>query len=517
MPNSNKLYGINLVLILILLGGKFDPVPIEQQSENFLQSAEPIHFAVIGDFGYAGQPELDVANRVKSWAPDFIVTTGDNNYETGSASTIDQNIGQYYHDHIYPYTGSYGSGAVANLFFPAMGNHDWDTTNAQPYLNYFALPVHFFVIDSDSREPDGINSTSVQATWLQSQLAASTSEWNIVVLHHAPYSSGQHGSNTTLQWPFAAWGADAVIAGHDHTYERISQNGIMYFVNGMAGRSLDTFGTTVPGSQVRYSGDYGAMLVNASETEITFQFITRTGVLIDSYTLDNAPIPTPTPTTQATVTFQEGVSGYNGTVDTFIRQPQATSEFSTNTGLEWDGEVTAGLGDDEVSMIRFENIFGSANGQIPSGANIISANLKYRVSNVTSAQGDSANMYESLVSWPENITWNTFGGDAGIQADEYANLVAAVPATTANTEYTINVTSSLQRWANNPNANLGWIFSPIANDGVILFSSESSPVASRPLLEVTYTTGGSVNQAPNQPALVLPANGALNVSTSPMI
>ncbi len=281
-------------LIVILFAGVLGMSPPPSASES-------IHFAVIGDYGESGSDELDVANLVKGWNPDFIITTGDNNYPDGSAATIDQNIGQYYHEFIFPYTGSYGAGAATNRFFPSLGNHDWNTPNAQPYLDYFTLPgneryydfirgpVHFFVVDSDSDEPSGNTSTSTQAAWLQNALAASTSPWNLVYLHHAPYSSGAHGSNTTLQWPYAAWGADAVLAGHDHTYERIFLNGIVYFVNGLGGRSIYSFGTPVTGSQFRYNADYGAMLVDASEAQITFQFINRTGAVIDSYVLDSGP------------------------------------------------------------------------------------------------------------------------------------------------------------------------------------------------------------------------------------
>jgi hypothetical protein len=100
-----------------------------------------IRFAVIGDYGDAGQPEIDVANRVKSWNPDFIITTGDNNYPDGAANTIDANIGQYYREFISPYTGSYGAGAPTNRFFPLPGNHDWNTPDLQPYLDYFTLPA----------------------------------------------------------------------------------------------------------------------------------------------------------------------------------------------------------------------------------------------------------------------------------------------------------------------------------------------------------------------------------------
>lgn len=261
-----------------------------------------LRFAVIGDFGKAGQAELDVANLVKSWNPDLIITTGDNNYEVGSASTIDTNIGYYYHNFIYPYTGIYGDGATENKFFPSLGNHDWgnaypNPNGADPYLAYFTLPnneryydfvkgpVHFFAIDSDPNEPDGRNSSSVQAQWLQAQLAASTSRWKIVYFHHPPYSSGQHGSQTTLRWQFKEWGASAVIAGHDHTYERLLVNDLPYFVNGLGGKSIYTFGTILPESQFRYNSDYGAMLVDANEDSIVFKFYNRSNVLIDSYAL----------------------------------------------------------------------------------------------------------------------------------------------------------------------------------------------------------------------------------------
>jgi tartrate-resistant acid phosphatase type 5 len=75
---------------------------------NF-QIFSQVRFAAIGDYGLAGNNELAVANLVKSWNPDFIVTLGDNNYPLGADSTIDQNIGQYYHDYIYPYKGNYGT------------------------------------------------------------------------------------------------------------------------------------------------------------------------------------------------------------------------------------------------------------------------------------------------------------------------------------------------------------------------------------------------------------------------
>jgi len=256
-------------------------------------------FASIGDFGDAGSDELAVANLVNSWNPDFIITLGDNNYPDGAASTIDENIGQYYHQYIYPYVGSYGSGSPdVNRFFPSLGNHDWHTNPPQPHYDYFDLPnneryydfvwgdVHFFAIDSDSDEPDGVSENSVQGQWLQNALSTSTSTWKIVYFHHPPYSSSSnHGSQEYMQWPFKEWGADVVMAGHDHTYERLIVDGFPYFVNGLGGRSKYGFGSPIPGSQVRYNDDYGAMLVESYQDSIVFKFYSRANELIDYYTL----------------------------------------------------------------------------------------------------------------------------------------------------------------------------------------------------------------------------------------
>lgn len=274
--------------------------PTVAASPTASATPEPVRFAVIGDYGLAGPPEGDVSALVHEWQPDFIVTTGDNNYPNGAAETIDQNIGQYYADFIYPYTGDYevSSPVEENRFFPSLGNHDYVTDDAQPYLDYFTLPgneryyevrrgpVHVFALNSNWAEPDGIRADSEQGTWLRESLAASTAPWKLVTMHVAPYSSAHHGSSPIFQWPFAEWGASAVLAGHDHTYERLSIDGLPYFVNGLGGfPGIYGFEGAVAGSQVRFNEDYGAMRVEATEREITFEFITRTGFVVDTYTL----------------------------------------------------------------------------------------------------------------------------------------------------------------------------------------------------------------------------------------
>ncbi len=265
--------------------------------------AAPVTFAAIGDFGSDYVSTRQVAQLVKSWQPQFIITLGDNNYPAGSARTIDRNVGQFYHEYISPYFGRYGLGAVSNRFFPCLGNHDWMATNALPYLDYFTLPgneryytltrgpLQLFCVDSDKQEPDGATADSPQGHWLQQELAGSKAIWKIVYLHHAPYSSGiLHGSHTGesahLRWPFREWGADAVLAGHDHIYERVHTNGLVYFVNGLGGDSKDQLHfPPVPGSAKRYSGDFGALRIDVAENYLLFRFFNWRGAQIDSYRL----------------------------------------------------------------------------------------------------------------------------------------------------------------------------------------------------------------------------------------
>jgi tartrate-resistant acid phosphatase type 5 len=75
------------------------------------------------------------------------------------------------------------------------------------------------------------------------------------------------------------------LAGHDHIYERILRDGIVYFVNGLGGSVMYSVGRPVDGSQALYDEDFGAIRIDADEWQITFQFITRAGQLVDSYSI----------------------------------------------------------------------------------------------------------------------------------------------------------------------------------------------------------------------------------------
>ena len=287
-----------LRLAVLLLAGFLVPAGSAAPADDSARA----RFAVIGDYGEANVSAAAVAALAGSWDPEFIITAGDNSY----SGDLDSDIGQNYHEYIFPYRGTRGPGARANRFFPALGNHDWDNRVigcdgdrcTGTYLDYFALPgneryydlirgpVQLFALDSDDREPDGIASSSAQASWLRARLRASHARWKIVYFHHPPFASGAH--DPRLRWPFADWGATAVITGHLHVYERILKSGFPYFVNGLGGRSRQPFGEIEADSQVRYNADFGAMLVEADETRISFRFFSIAGSrsLIDTFVID---------------------------------------------------------------------------------------------------------------------------------------------------------------------------------------------------------------------------------------
>lgn len=292
----------------------YSSTPDENQHQNhstkpiFFQS---IKFAALGDYGDDNSAEQAVADLIDNSVVDFIITTGDNSY----GNDFDTNIGKYFSDYIGDYQGVHGSGSAENRFFPSPGNHD----NMSIYLSYFNLPgtnipssntsgneryydfirgpVHFFALNSNSAEPDGISATSTQAQWLQAQLAASASTWKIIYMHHPPYSAGK--DEQIMRWPYEDWGASAVLCGHHHSYQRIHRddnndgNIIRYFVTGLGGRSINGFSSPPAGTMFQYNANYGTMIITADVSSILFEFysIDNGGSQIDFVLFNDTNLP----------------------------------------------------------------------------------------------------------------------------------------------------------------------------------------------------------------------------------
>lgn len=283
----------SMVVCVLPSCGKMDliaPAGLEIQVEE-----DTLVFAAIGDFGKAGEGEEQVANLVKSWNPDFIITTGDNNYQFGELKTIKTNISDYYGDYIYNFDApsKYRCNGTAftdktNRFFPSPGNHDANNKDGLiPYLNFFTLPqyesyysfvwgpITFYALNSTAED------IVEQQSWLTEQLHQSDTPFQIVYFHHSPYSPGPHGNNEKMQWNYYEASIDVVMSGHDHLYSRISkkgEEGLYYIVNGLGGRSIykcdsnplpqDVF------DMLCYDIDYGAIKGTCTNNKLVLEFYT---------------------------------------------------------------------------------------------------------------------------------------------------------------------------------------------------------------------------------------------------
>lgn len=251
---------------------------------------------VIGNYGQDGTPLEDVAAMLVGKSPGIIVTTGNN--------TFDSNLTANILDHFTSYIDQ--ADITKNKFFPAWGVKDWDLNSLADCLAFFKLPnnerfysvvhgpMHFFIIDSDSRDPDGgyvnastLTEASIMGQYIKALAALSTAEWKIAVMFDSPKSSDSLFTPGALWmgWDFKAMGMNLVLSGRGGTYEHIVLNGLDFIVNGIGGGPLGSFGTPIAGSQTRYNANYGAQILTATCDELEAELFDRTGTLIHTVTL----------------------------------------------------------------------------------------------------------------------------------------------------------------------------------------------------------------------------------------
>lgn len=173
------------------------------------------------------------------------------------------------------------------------GNHDLVTSGgleffkALPSIRYdkFTIgPIEIFLLDSDASCPDGISASSVQGQWLQAALENSTATFKIVGLHHPPYTDVDSYSPgyPTLRWPFKRWGADLVVSGHSHAYERFDVDGLPYVVNSASGSTVRGFKVGQNNSVVRYSLA-GYTRIRSDNYKLLVEFVDVNGNIKDSF------------------------------------------------------------------------------------------------------------------------------------------------------------------------------------------------------------------------------------------
>src|SRR5439155_19242021 len=218
-----------------------------------------------------------------------VFTVGDNAYGDGSAAAF-----------ATCYDPSWGRHKART--HPSPGNHDYETSGATGYYDYFGANAGgrgtgYYSYDMSGWHVIALNSNismeagSAQEQWLRADLARTSQRCTLAYWHHARFSSSSsHGSQeqTRPLWDaLYASGAELVISGHDHTYERFApqtpdgsadpDRGIREFVVGTGGSSHYGFGPPLPNSEVRDSTSYGVLKVTLGPDRYAWRFVPIAG------------------------------------------------------------------------------------------------------------------------------------------------------------------------------------------------------------------------------------------------
>jgi hypothetical protein len=218
-----------------------------------------------------------------------VFTTGDNAYPDGTAEEFAN-----------CYDPSWGRHKART--YPSPGNHDYHTADAAGYFDYFSSLAGepgkgYYSYDLGAWHIIALNSSisvkagSQQEQWLRADLAAHPVACTLAYWHYPRFSSGTvHGSDASMQPLWQAlyeYGADVVLNGHEHNYERFAPQdprgiadptrGIREFVIGSGGYSHYTFGNPIANSEVRNGDTYGVLKLTLHLTSYSWEFIPEAG------------------------------------------------------------------------------------------------------------------------------------------------------------------------------------------------------------------------------------------------
>ena len=161
---------------------------------------------------------------------------------------------------------------------PVVGNHEYITAGAAGYRAYFgaaAAPAgttwysfdlgswHIVALDANCNKIGGCGSGSPEQRWLAGDLASNTAACTLAMWHQPAFSSSVPGDvpgSLPLWQAVVAGGADLVLNGHRHQYERFaamgaagtaSATGAREIVVGTGGDDLEAFGAVKATSEAR--------------------------------------------------------------------------------------------------------------------------------------------------------------------------------------------------------------------------------------------------------------------------
>ncbi|MGH2706362.1 MAG: metallophosphoesterase family protein [Actinomycetota bacterium] len=225
-------------------------------------------------------------------APTIVAPFGDLQYEDGA---------------LFKFQTSYEPtwGRLKAITRPAVGNHEYRTAGAAGYFAYFGAAAgdapggyysydlgtwHVVVLNSNCGEVGGCGAGSPQLQWLRADLAVNPDQCTLAYWHRPRFSSGKHGGDASLSDTWQALydaGAEVVLNGHDHDYERFAPQspngsrddarGIREFVVGTGGKSHYPIGNPMANSEARSDDTFGVLALTLRGGGYDWRFVADSG------------------------------------------------------------------------------------------------------------------------------------------------------------------------------------------------------------------------------------------------
>ena len=229
---------------------------------------------------------------VGSSQPTLLLALGDEQYENGALSAFQQS-----------YDPTWGT--AKSITRPVPGNHEYNTAGASGYYNYFGASAgdpsrgyysfdlggwHLVALNGECANIGGCASGSPEEQWLKADLTAHPGLCTLAYWHEPRFSSGIGGNDpdyTDFWRDLYSAGAELIINGHEHLYERFAPQdpdgnsdparGVVELEVGTGGSNLFAYSVIQPNSVVRNNVTFGILLVTLHSSGYEWRFVPTGG------------------------------------------------------------------------------------------------------------------------------------------------------------------------------------------------------------------------------------------------
>jgi hypothetical protein len=220
---------------------------------------------------------------------------------------------------LHDYRSAYGAswGRFKRRTYPVIGNHDYGFRAAAGYFNYFngigrargragERGRGWYSFDLGTWHLVALNANcgnhhiscgpgSPQMLWLEADLAAHPTKCTLAFWHQPGFSSGAFGNEFRVLHFWEALyqaGAEVVLNGHEHIYERFAPQapwgdvdaptGIVQFTVGTGGHSLDPIHRVEPNSRIRQNHTFGILRLRLGHGRFRWKYLASpSGTIVD--------------------------------------------------------------------------------------------------------------------------------------------------------------------------------------------------------------------------------------------